>query len=94
MVRRRPILRPERLLGAGLLLAIATTIAPLFSGGSPLESYIWTVSLPQIGKVKVVSSMFFDFGVFFVVVAVVLIVLSFFGVRGQSVVNDASGGAA
>ena len=38
--------------------------------------------------------MFFDFGVFFVVVAVVLIVLSFFGVRGQSVVKDSSGGAA
>jgi multicomponent Na+:H+ antiporter subunit A len=94
MVRRRPILRPERLLGAGLLLALVTTIAPLFVGGSPLESYIWTVSLPQIGKIKVVSSMFFDFGVFFVVVAVVLIVLSFFGVRGQSVVKDSSGGAA
>jgi multisubunit Na+/H+ antiporter MnhB subunit len=42
LIRRKPILHPERLLGAGLLLALATTIAPLFVGGSPLESYIWT----------------------------------------------------
>jgi multicomponent Na+:H+ antiporter subunit A len=94
LIRRKPILHPERLLGAGLLLALATTIAPLFVGGSPLESYIWTISLPQIGKVKIVSSMFFDFGVFFVVVAVVLIVLSFFGTRGEAVVKDSLGGAA
>lgn len=90
-IRRRAILRPERLLGAGLLLALATTIAPLFIGGSPLESYIWTVTLPQIGKIKVVSSMFFDLGVFFVVVAVVLMVLSFLGIRGGVVANESMG---
>jgi multicomponent Na+:H+ antiporter subunit A len=93
-IRRRSILRPERLLGAGLLLALATTIAPLFIGGSPLESYIWTVTLPQIGKIKVVSSMFFDLGVFFVVVAVVLMVLSFLGIRGGVVANESAGGNA
>ena len=48
----------------------------------------------DIGKVKIVSSMFFDFGVFFVVVAVVLMVLSFFGTRGEAVVKDSLGGAA
>ena len=91
-IRRRPILRPERLLGAGLLLALSTTIAPLLVGGSPLESYIWTMTLPQIGKIKVVSSMFFDFGVFFVVVAVVLMVLSFLGIRGGAITNESAGG--
>lgn len=91
MIRRRPILRPERLLGAGLLLALTTTIVPLVIGGSPLESYIWTISLPQIGKVKVVTSMFFDLGVFFVVVAVVLIVLSFFGTRGEAIAAESKG---
>jgi multicomponent Na+:H+ antiporter subunit A len=93
MIRRKPILRPERLLGFGLLLALATTVAPLFVGGTPLESYIWSFSLPQIGKVKIVSSMFFDFGVFFVVVAVVLMVLTFLGTRGGEISHESTGGA-
>ena len=37
--------------------------------------------VPLIGEVKVVSSMFFDLGVFFVVVAVVLMVLLSLGTR-------------
>lgn len=93
MIRRKPILNPERLLGFGLLLALATTASPLFFGGTPLESYIWTISLPQIGKVKIVSSMFFDFGVFFVVVAVVLMVLAFLGTRGEAISHEPTGGA-
>jgi multisubunit Na+/H+ antiporter MnhB subunit len=88
MLRSRPIHHPEALLGAGLLLALVTTAAPLLVGGAPLESHIWPFDVPFIGEVKVVSSMFFDLGVFVVVVSVVLMVLQALGTRGAAVAQD------
>jgi len=88
MLRSRPIRHPEALLGAGLLLALVTTVAPLAVGGAPLESHIWSLDVPLIGEVKVVSSMFFDLGVFVVVVSVVLMVLQALGTRGAAVARD------
>ena len=87
-VRFRAILRPTRLLGLGLLLALGTTAAPLFVDARPLESHIWKLDVPLIGEVKVVSSMFFDLGVFFVVVAVVLMILLSLGTRQSTVFGD------
>ncbi|MFZ4518863.1 MAG: MnhB domain-containing protein [Microthrixaceae bacterium] len=66
-VERLPV-QPMTLVGAGLCLAVAVAAAPLFVGGEVLESYIWTVSIPAIGKVKVVSSAGFDLGVFLLVI--------------------------
>jgi multisubunit Na+/H+ antiporter MnhB subunit len=88
MLRGRPIRHPEALLGAGLLLALVTTATPLVVGGAPLESHIWPLDVPLIGEVKVVSSMFFDLGVFVVVVSVVLMVLQALGTRGAAVAQD------
>jgi len=93
MLRGRPIRHPEALLGAGLLLALVTTAAPLVVGGAPLESHIWPLDVPLIGEVKVVSSMFFDLGVFVVVVSVVLMVLQALGTRGAAVAQDRLGSA-
>lgn len=90
-LRHRPIRRPTMLLGAGLLLALATTVAPLAVGATPLESHIWKLDVPLIGEVKLVSSMFFDLGVFFVVVAVVLMILSSLGARGATLASDEGG---
>jgi len=87
-VRFRTILHPTRLLGFGLLLALGTTVAPLFVDAAPLESHIWKLDVPLIGEVKVVSSMFFDLGVFFVVVAVVLMILLSLGTRQSTVFGD------
>jgi multicomponent Na+:H+ antiporter subunit A len=87
----RPVRRPEAFLGVGLLLALVTTIAPLFVGGSPLESHIWNLDVPTIGEVKVVSSMFFDLGVFTVVVSVVLMILDALGTRGSAVSHERGG---
>jgi multisubunit Na+/H+ antiporter MnhB subunit len=84
----RPIRRPATLLGVGLLVALATTIAPLFVGATPLESHIWSLDVPSIGEVKLVSSTFFDLGVFLVVVATVLLVLQSLGTNGESSVGD------
>lgn len=87
-IRFRTILHPTRLLGFGLLLALGTTVAPLLLGATPLESHIWKLDVPLIGEVKVVSSMFFDLGVFFVVVAVVLMILLSLGTRQSTVFGD------
>jgi len=84
----RPIRRPANLLGFGLLVALATTIAPLFVGATPLESHIWSLDVPSIGEVKLVSSTFFDLGVFLVVVATVLLMLQSLGTNGESSVGD------
>lgn len=84
-VRRAPIRNASGVLGAGLLLALVTTVAPLFVDAQPLESHIWSIDVPAIGVVKVVSSMFFDLGVFLTVIAVVLLILQSLGTRGAVV---------
>ncbi len=91
-IRRRPIRQPAALLGVGLLLSLGTTVAPLLVGAAALESHIWILELPLIGNVKVVSSTFFDIGVLFVVVAVVLLILQFLGERGAALMDDSVGG--
>lgn len=90
-LRHRAIRRPTALLGSGLLLALVTTVAPLLVDATPLESHIWKLDVPLVGEVKVVSSMFFDLGVFLVVVAVVLMVLLSLGARGSVLVGDDGG---
>jgi multicomponent Na+:H+ antiporter subunit A len=92
-VRGRAIRRPTALLGAGLLVALATTVAPLVVGGSPLESHIWTLDVPVVGDVKLVSSTFFDLGVYLVVVATVLMVLLSLGAGAASLDGDEGGEA-
>lgn len=87
-VLRRPIQQPTTLLGVGLLVALATTIAPLFVDSTPLESHIWSLDIPTIGEVKLVSSTFFDLGVFLVVVATVLLVLQSLGTNGETQSGD------
>ena len=91
-IRRRPIRQPAALLGAGLLLSLGTTAAPLLVGAAALESHIWLLELPLIGSVKLVSSTFFDIGVLLVVVAVVLLILQFLGESGAALMNDPVGG--
>ena len=87
-VRGRVIEHPARLLGAGLLLAVATAAAPVLIGESTLESHIWKLDVPFIGEVKLVSSTFFDLGVYFVVIGVILMVLLSLGDDGARVMAD------
>jgi multicomponent Na+:H+ antiporter subunit A len=72
-------LDPGRLLGAGLLLAGGTGVAALVLGGQVLESTYWEWTLPVLGHVKLVSPLFFDVGVYLVVVGLVLDVLRSLG---------------
>jgi multicomponent Na+:H+ antiporter subunit A len=66
---------PIALMGAGLCLALAVGSASLLWGQSFLESAIWKLQVPLIGKVKFVSSSLFDIGVHILVLGVVMAIL-------------------
>lgn len=69
----RRILRiaPERLLGIGLLVALASGLTPVL-GGKPFLSALWTQLGPEEWGVKIGTPIFFDLGVSLVVIGVVL----------------------
>lgn len=69
------------LLGAGLILAAGTATVPLLLGAPPLQSVILEATLPLLGHVKLVTSLFFDLGVYLIVVGLVLDVLRSLGAR-------------
>lgn len=66
--------------GSGLLLAAAVGLFPLLLGGAPLQSAVVTLHPPVLGTVKFATSLFFDIGVYLLVVGVVLKLLSAVGV--------------
>jgi multicomponent Na+:H+ antiporter subunit A len=66
-------------LGLGLMIAVGTGVAGLVLGGEVLQSVIWQWSLPVFGEVKLVTSLFFDIGVYLVVVGLLLDVLRSLG---------------
>lgn len=76
------VVSPETVIGVGLASSLATAVAPVFVGGVLLESHIWRLDLPVVGDVKLVSSLFFDLGVYLVVVGVVIAVLVSLGIEG------------
>jgi multicomponent Na+:H+ antiporter subunit A len=68
-----------RLLGAGMSIAVACAIAPLFFGAPPLTSFFFETEIPGIGHVEFVTSTLFDVGVYLVVIGLVLDVLRSLG---------------
>ena len=70
---------PGKLLGAGLALAGLTGVAGIVLGGAVLESAILETTLPVLGDVKLVTSLFFDIGVYLIVVGLALDVLRSLG---------------
>lgn len=78
-IGRAPVRRPTAIVGVGLALSLCTAIAPLVVGDALLESTIWKVDVPLVGTVKLVSSAFFDLGVYVLVIGVVLTVLAALG---------------
>lgn len=67
------------MLGLGLAIAAVYAIAPIFFGGSIMQSYTFEWTWPIIGEVKFVTAMIFDVGVYLVVVGMVLDVLRSLG---------------
>ncbi len=71
--------QPGVLLGLGLFLSAGVGLGALVFGGTVLQSWILEFSLPVWGEVKLVTSLFFDVGVYLVVVGLVLDVLRSLG---------------
>ncbi|RBY80489.1 Na+/H+ antiporter subunit A [Blastococcus sp. TF02A-26] len=70
---------PGVLLGAGLLFAGGTGVGGLVLGAEVLQTAILETTLPVLGDVKLVTSLFFDMGVYLIVVGLVLDVLRSLG---------------
>ncbi|PFG41745.1 multisubunit sodium/proton antiporter MrpA subunit /multisubunit sodium/proton antiporter MrpB subunit [Isoptericola jiangsuensis] len=71
--------QPGLLLGTGLFLSAGVGLAALLLGHEVLESFIVDLTVPVLGKVHLVTSLFFDVGVMLVVVGLVLDLLRTLG---------------
>ena len=71
--------QPGLLLGTGLFLSAGVGLVGLVVGGSVLRSWIIDFHVPVIGHVHLVTSLFFDIGVYLVVVGLVLDILRSLG---------------
>ncbi len=70
---------PWTVLGAGMLLAVLTAVAPVVLGGDVLEAATFEADLAVLGHLKVGSTLLFDVGVYLVVVGLVLMMFESFG---------------
>ncbi|WP_067432347.1 Na+/H+ antiporter subunit A [Nocardioides jensenii] len=69
------------LMGTGLFLAAAAALAPIAFGGTVLQSAQVDFHLGPLGDPHLVTSVFFDLGVYLVVVGLILDLLRTFGSR-------------
>jgi multicomponent K+:H+ antiporter subunit A len=74
-VEERLRLAPRALLAVGLLLVLGTAAAPLVAGRPLLTSRTWHLALPVVGELHLPSAIFFDLGVFSLVVGSTLFIL-------------------
>ncbi|ONH55939.1 multisubunit potassium/proton antiporter, PhaA subunit /multisubunit potassium/proton antiporter, PhaB subunit [Pseudomonas cedrina] len=85
-------LRPMRWMGFGLFSATLTGIGALFAGYPFLTTHTWHLSLPLLGNIHVASALFFDVGVYAMVVGSTLLMLTALGhqsVRAHKPSNQA-----
>ncbi len=74
-VEQRVRLAPPRLIALGLLLVLGTAAAPLLVGLPLLTARTLPLHLPVIGEVHLGSVLFFDLGVFSIVIGSTLLIL-------------------
>jgi multicomponent Na+:H+ antiporter subunit A len=70
-----------KILGTGLGLSAGTAVASLLLGAPALSSALIQVDVPVLGTVKFVTALFFDLGVYLIVVGLVMDVLRSLGAR-------------
>ena len=70
-----------KILGVGLGLSAGTAVASLLLGAPVLSSAVLQFDIPVLGTVKLVTALFFDLGVYLIVVGLVLDVLRSLGAR-------------
>jgi multicomponent Na+:H+ antiporter subunit A len=74
-------IEPGRILGAGLAISAATAITSLFLGAPALSSAVFEITVPVLGDIKLVTALFFDLGIYLIVIGLVLDVLRSLGAR-------------
>ncbi|MEY1677406.1 Na+/H+ antiporter subunit A [Gordonia terrae] len=74
-------IEPGRILGAGLAVSATTAIVSMFLGAPALSSAVFEVTVPVLGDIKFVTALFFDLGIYLIVVGLVLDVLRSLGAR-------------
>lgn len=72
-------MRPPVLIGVGLTIAVLTAFASVPFGSTVLESAAYTFAVPLLGKIKIVTSLFLDIGVYLLIIGVVLDLLRTLG---------------
>ncbi|MCU1786121.1 monovalent cation/H+ antiporter subunit A [Pseudomonas sp. 13B_2.1_Bac1] len=85
-------LRPMRWMGFGLFSATLTGLGALFAGYPFLTTHTWHFSLPLLGDIHIASALFFDVGVYAMVVGSTLLMLTALGhqsVRAHKPSNQA-----
>lgn len=79
-----------RVLGVGLILAAGTATVPLIFGSEALTSTFFEATIPVLGHLEFSTSTVFDFGVYLVVVGMVLDVLRSLGAEIDRQREDSS----
>jgi multicomponent K+:H+ antiporter subunit A len=69
-------LRPLRWMGTGLLFATVTGLGAMAVGYPFLTTHTWHFTLPVLGDIHIASALFFDIGVYGVVVGSTLLILT------------------
>lgn len=69
-------LRPLRWMGTGLLFATVTGLGAMAVGYPFLTTHTWHFELPLLGDIHIASALFFDIGVYAVVVGSTLLILT------------------
>ena len=70
-----------KILGLGLTFAAGTALVSMFLGAPALSSATLELTLPLLGDIKIVTALFFDLGVYLIVVGLILDVLRSLGAR-------------
>jgi multicomponent Na+:H+ antiporter subunit A len=83
--------RYETLLGGGLALAAATGLTSLLLGEPFQSSAILKWHPPLLGEVKLVTVLFFDIGVYLIVVGLGLALLTILGAYSEGAGSDVDG---
>ncbi|MEP9391808.1 Na+/H+ antiporter subunit A [Gordonia sp. VNK1] len=72
---------PGTFLGAGLLISAGTAVTSMFLGAPALSSAVFEITVPVLGHIKLVTALFFDLGIYLIVIGLVLDVLRSLGAR-------------
>ncbi|MFD6882402.1 Na+/H+ antiporter subunit A [Rhodococcus sp. NPDC060084] len=70
-----------KILGLGLTIAAGTALVSVLLGAPALSSATLQFTLPVLGDIKIVTALFFDLGVYLIVVGLILDVLRSLGAR-------------